>query len=110
MCSHYPRRPDSDGHPRLPAVALDVDTVYDLEVRRHCPHAEAVSTLFHAVAKFGREATDRAETDKVNRALDDKLARQKAKTSRWVSLRNRERIPPDQATRLGESPAANHTL
>ncbi|MBY4598473.1 transposase [bacterium BD-1] len=40
------------------AVAMDMNTVYDLEVRAHCPNAEVVYNLFHVVAKYGREVID----------------------------------------------------
>src|SRR5690606_19710506 len=41
------------------AVAMDMNSAYDLEVRAHCPNAEVVYDLFHVVAKYGREVIDR---------------------------------------------------
>ncbi|GAB7545328.1 hypothetical protein CS8_050080 [Cupriavidus sp. 8B] len=40
---------------RIEAVAIDMTTAYELEIRAHCPQAEVVYDLFHMVAKYGRE-------------------------------------------------------
>jgi transposase len=39
----------------IEAVAMDMNTAFDMEVRQHCPQAEVVYDLFHVVARFGRE-------------------------------------------------------
>nr|WP_252007360.1 ISL3 family transposase [Ferrimonas sp. SCSIO 43195] len=39
----------------IEAVAMDMNTAFDLEVAMHCPNAEVVYDLFHVVAKYGRE-------------------------------------------------------
>jgi transposase len=92
------------------AVAMDMNTAYDLEVRAHCPNAEVVYDLFHVVAKYGREVIDRVRVDEANRLRDDKPARRVVKTSRWLLLRNRENVPAEQTVRLKELLAANRAL
>lgn len=99
-----------DGCQRLRAVAMDMNTAYDLEVRAHCPNAEVVYDLFHVVAKYGREVIDRVRVDEANRLRDDRPARRVVKTSRWLLLRNRDNVPSDQAVKLDELLAANRAL
>jgi len=92
------------------AVAMDMNTAYDLEVKQHCPNAEVVYDLFHVVAKYGREVIDRMWVDEANRLRRDKPARRVVKTSRWLLLRNRENVPPEQPVKLDELLAANRAL
>ena len=92
------------------AVAMDMNTAYDLEVRAHCPNAEVVYDLFHVVAKYGREVIDRVRVDEANRLRADKPARRLVKTSRWLLLRNRENLDPRQSVRLDELLDANQPL
>lgn len=99
-----------DGCARLRAVAMDMNTAYDLEVKQHCPNAEVVYDLFHVVAKYGREVIDRVRVDEANRLRDDRPARRVVKTSRWLLLRNRDNVPAEQAVKLDELLAANHAL
>lgn len=95
---------------QIKAVAMDMNTAYDLEVRMHCPNAEVVYDLFHVVAKYGREVIDRVRVDEANRLRADKPARRVVKTSRWLLLRNRENVPADNAVQLDELLAANRAL
>src|SRR5690606_27606699 len=95
---------------RIRAVAMDMNSAFDLEVKQHCPNAEVVYDLFHVVAKFGREVIDRVRVDEANRLRSDKPARRVVKTSRWLLLRNRENVPDDQIVRLDELLAANKAL
>ena len=95
---------------RIKAVAMDMNTAYDLEVKQHCPNAEVVYDLFHVVAKYGREVIDRVRVDEANRLRNDAPARKVVKTSRWLLLRNRENVPASQAVRLKELLAANRAL
>lgn len=99
-----------EGCQRLRAVAMDMNTAYDLEVKQHCPTAAVVYDLFHVVAKYGREVIDRVRVDEANRLRDDKPARRVVKTSRWLLLRNRENVPPNQVVKLEELLAANRAL
>lgn len=95
---------------QLQAVAMDMNTAYDLEVRAHCPNAEVVYDLFHVVAKYGREVIDRVRVDEANRLRADKPARRVVKTSRWLLLRNRDNVPADKLVQLDELLAANRAL
>jgi transposase len=95
---------------QIRAVAMDMNTAYDLEVRAHCPNAEVVYDLFHVVAKYGREVVDRVRVDEANRLRADKSARRVVKTARWLLLRNRENVPQDQTVQLDELLAANKAL
>lgn len=47
------------GCAQIEAVAMDIHTGFDLEVRQHCPQARVVYDLFHVVTKYGREVIDR---------------------------------------------------
>jgi len=48
---------------RIEAVAIDMTTAYELEIREQCPQAEIVFDLYHVVAKYGREVIDRVRVD-----------------------------------------------
>lgn len=95
---------------RIEAVAIDMTTAYELEIKAHCPRAEIVYDLFHVVAKYGREVVDRVRVDEANRLRADKKARKVVKSSRWLLLRNRENLKADQKARLDELLAANQSL
>jgi transposase len=89
---------------------MDMNTAYDLEVKQHCPQAEVVYDLFHVVAKFGREVIDRVRVDQANLVRRDKPQRRLIKSSRWLLLKNRNRLNPDQQIRLDELLMANRQL
>ena len=95
---------------QIEAVAMDMNTAFDLEVQHHCPHAAVVYDLFHVVAKFGREVIDRVRVDQANQLREDRPARQVIKRSRWLLLRNQDNLSADHATRLEELLAANAPL
>ena len=95
---------------QIEAVAMDMNTAFDLEVRQHCPQAEVVYDLFHVVARFGREVIDRVRVDQANALRDQPAARQVIKRSRWLLLRNRNNLDAAQAVRLDELLAANAPL
>lgn len=100
----------AEGCSRIEAVAMDMNTAMDLEVRAQCPHAEVVYDLFHVVARFGREVVDRVRVDQANALRDDPKARQVIKRSRWLLLRNRDNLEDDRAIKLDELLAANAPL
>ena len=75
---------------QIEAVAMDMNTAFDLEVKQHCPHAEVVYDLFHVVARYGRDVIDRIRVDQANALSHDKPARKVVKQSRWLLLRNRD--------------------
>lgn len=95
---------------RLEAVAMDMNTAFDLEVQHHCPNAEIVYDLFHVIAKFGREVIDRVRVDQANALRDDRPARRVVKRSRWLLLRNRDNLAAEQTLRLDELLSANAPL
>jgi len=95
---------------RIEAVAIDMTTAYELEIRAQCPHAEVVYDLFHVVAKYGREVIDRVRVDEANRLRQDKPARKVVKSARWLLLRNRENLNPVQQVHLAELLEANRNL
>jgi transposase len=92
------------------AVAMDMNTAFDLEVKRHCRKAKVVYDLFHVIAKYGREVIDRVRVDEANRLRHDKAGRQYVKRARWLLLRSPGKVPPDQAPKLAELLAANNAL
>lgn len=94
----------------IEAVAMDMNTAFDLEVAMHCPNAEVVYDLFHVVAKYGREVVDRVRVDRANELKQDKQARRRVKRGRWVLLKNRENMTDKQHTYLDELLAENRSL
>lgn len=100
-----------DGCARIQAVAMDMNTAFDLEVRRHCPNARVVYDLFHVVAKYGREVIGRVRVDAANQLRHDQPARRVVKQAHWLLLRNPAHLKtPAQRVRLDEVLAANHSL
>jgi transposase len=95
---------------QIEAVAMDMNTAFDLEVKQHCPQAEVVYDLFHVVARYGRDVIDRIRVDQANLLREDKPARKVVKQSRWLLLRNRENLKDGQAVQLQELLAANQPL
>ena len=98
------------GCQKIEAVAMDMNTAMDLEVRQHCSNAEVVYDLFHVIARFGREVVDRVRVDQANTLRADPKARQVIKRSRWFLLRNRDNLAADQVVKLDELLAANQPL
>lgn len=95
---------------KIEAVAMDMNTAFDLEVKQHCPQAEVVYDLFHVVARFGRDVIDRIRVDQANALKHDKPARKVVKQSRWLLLRNKNNLKEEQAVRLQELLDANQPL
>jgi transposase len=95
---------------QIEAVAMDMNTAFDLEVQKYCPQAEVVYDLFHVVARFGRDVVDRVRVDQANALRDQPAARKVVKRSRWLLLRNRDNLKDDQGVRLDELLAANTPL
>ena len=100
----------SEGRQRLKAVAMDMNPAYEEEVRYQCPLVEIVFDLFHVVAKYGREVIDRVRVDEANRLREDKPARKVIKGARWLLLRNRENVKPEDRVKLDELLQANRKL
>lgn len=95
---------------RIEAVAMDMNSAFDLEVRQHCPRARVVYDLFHVVAKYGREVISRVRVDAANRLRQDKPARRVVKQAHWLLLRNRANLAPSERIRLDEVLQANRPL
>lgn len=95
---------------RIRAVAIDMTTAYETEIKAHCPQAEIVFDLFHVVAKYGREVIDRVRVDQANQLRQDRPARKVIKSSRWLLLRNRDNLDPRQVLQLNELLQANQPL
>ena len=92
------------------AVAMDMNAAYANEVRDRCPNAAIVYDLFHVVAKYGREVIDRVRVDQANLLRQQPSARKVLKSSRWLLLRNRNKLQHQQAVQLKELLAANQPL
>ncbi|WP_416401596.1 ISL3 family transposase [Alicycliphilus denitrificans] len=95
---------------RIEAVAIDMTTAYELEIKAHCPQAAIVYDLFHVIAKYGREVIDRVRVDQANQLCHDRPARKVLKSSRWLLLRNRHSLDERQSVHLKELLAANQPL
>ncbi|WP_275659540.1 ISL3 family transposase [Shewanella insulae] len=95
---------------QIEAVAMDMNTAFDLEVQVHCPQAKVVYDLFHVVAKYGREVIDRVRVDQANQLKHDKPARKRVKRGRWVLLKNRDNLTDKQAGYLNELLESNKSL
>lgn len=95
---------------QVQAVAMDMNTAYDLEVRQHCPNARVIYDLFHVIAKYGREVVSRVRVDAANQLRHDKPARQVVKRSHWLLLRNPTNLGHTEQVRLAEVLAANQPL
>lgn len=95
---------------QIQAVAMDMNTAFDLEVQEHCPNARVVYDLFHVVAKYGREVIDRVRVDEANRLREERPLRKIVKRARWLLLRNPENVPAAQQSNLRELLSANQAL
>ena len=94
----------------IEAVAMDMNTAFDLEVKAYCPRAEVVYDLFHVVAKYGREVIDRVRVDRANELKADPQRRRRVKRGRWVLLKNRDNMTNQQHAYLDELLAENRSL
>ena len=95
---------------QIEAVAMDMNSAFDLEVKAQCPNAVVVYDRFHVVAKYGREVMDRVRVDQANQLRGDKAGRKVIKGSRWLLLRNADNLKPEQAVKLDELLAVNASL
>lgn len=99
-----------DYRENIQAVAMDMNTSFDLEVKEQCPKAEVVFDLFHVIAKYGREVIDRVRVDRANELNHDKKARKAVKRGRWLLLRNRNNLTETQNSKLEKLLSANEPL
>ena len=98
------------GCARIRAVAMDMNSAFDLEVRKHCPQARIIYDLFHVVAKYGREVISRVRVDAANALRHDKPARRVVKQAHWLLLRNRTSLGARERVRLEDVLQANQPL
>ncbi len=89
------------------AVAVDMWDPYINRVEHHCPQALIVFDLFHVVQGFGR-VIDEVRREEVRKAVGP--MNKVVKGSRYLLLRNRQNLRPDQADRLDELLNLNATL
>lgn len=90
------------------AVAIDMWEPYINRVEHHCPQAKIVFDLFHVVKAFGG-VIDEVRRDEVRRAQRDE-DKTYLKGSRYLLLKNRENLKPEQQVHLRELLAANERL
>jgi transposase len=83
----------------IEAVAIDMWDPYINRLQHHCPQALIVFDLFHVVKAFGR-VIDEVRREEVRRAVGP--MKPAIKGSRYLLLKNRENLRPDQADRLEE--------
>lgn len=100
----------AEGCARIEAVAMDMNTAFDLEVRACCPRARVVYDLFHVIAKYGREVISRVRVDAANQLRHDKPARRVIKQSHWLLLRNPASLNESERVRLDEVLQANQPI
>ena len=98
------------GCARIEAVAMDMNTAFDLEVRQHCPQARVIYDLLHVIAKYGREVIGRVRVDAANELRHDRPARRVVKQAHWLLLRNPDHLKAEQRIRLDDVLAANQSL
>jgi len=91
----------------IEAVAIDMWDAYINRVQHHCPKALIVFDLFHVVKAYGRviDEVRRAEVRKPVGPMKEVV-----KGSRYLLLKNRENLRPDQADRLDELLKLNANL
>lgn len=100
----------AEGCARIEAVAMDMNTAFDLEVRAQCPRARVVYDLFHVIAKYGREVINRVRVDAANQLRHAPQARRVVKQSHWLLLRNTQSLKPAERVRLDEVLEANQPI
>lgn len=91
----------------IEAVAMDMWDPYINRVKHHCPQALIVFDLFHVVKAFSHVVDEvrREEVRKATGPMKDVI-----KGSRYLLLKNRDNLYPDQADRLAELLKLNTTL
>lgn len=94
----------------IKAVGMDMSAAYYEEVTKHCPNAHVVYDLFHVLARYGREVIDRVRVDQANKLRSSAAERKLIKGSRWLLLRNRDNLKPEQEIQLRELLGCNQDL
>lgn len=91
----------------IQAVAIDMWDPYINRLKHHCPRALIVFDLFHIVKGYGN-VIDEVRREEVRKAVGP--MKQVVKGSRYLLLKNRENLRPDQADRLDELLKLNENL
>ena len=91
----------------IQAVAIDMWDPYINRIRHHCPQALIVFDLFHIVQGYGK-VIDEVRREEVRKAVGP--MKRVVKGSRYLLLKNRDNLRPDQADRLDELLKLNETL
>jgi len=94
----------------IKAVGMDMSAAYYEEVTKYCPNAHVVYDLFHVLARYGREVIDRVRVDQANKLRSSATERKLIKGSRWLLLRNRDNLKPEQEIQLRELLGCNQDL
>ena len=88
-------------------VAIDMWDPYINRLKHHCPQAMIVFDLFHVVKGFSR-VVDEVRREEVRKATGP--MKPAIKGSRYLLLKNRDNLRPDQVSRLDELLRLNATL
>jgi len=92
----------------IEAVAIDMWEPYINRIQHHCPNAKIVFDLFHLVKGFG-EVIDGIRREEMRNATTDQ-DRKYIKGSRYVLLKNRSNLTPQQRVHLRDLLAINARL
>ena len=91
----------------IQAVAIDMWDPYINRLGHHCPQAMIVFDLFHVVKAYSR-VVDEVRREEVRQATG--AMKSVIKGSRYLLLKNRENLRPDQQNRLEELLRVNQRL
>lgn len=91
----------------IEAVAIDMWDPYINRIQHHCPQALIVFDLFHIVKLYGN-VIDEVRREEVRKATGP--MKRVVKGSRYLLLKNRDNLRPDQADRLDELLKLNENL
>ena len=70
---------------QIEAVAMDMNTAFDLEVKQHCPQAEVVYDLFPRGGSLWPRGGGPGAVEQANALKSDKPARKVVKSARWFA-------------------------
>jgi transposase len=97
----------ADQKAAIQAVAIDMWDPYINRLKHHCPQALIVFDLFHIVKGYSF-VIDEVRREEVRKAVGP--MKQAVKGSRYLLLKNRDNLRPDQADRLDELLKLNENL
>ena len=108
--SPFWKRLKASQNPGIEAVAIDMSQAYTNAVRQNLPDATLVYDRFHVVKLFNEKLTDLRR--RIFRQLDDEDQRQVLKGSRWLLLKNPDKLKAhrDEHDRLQKALEINEPL